>query len=185
MTMPWDCYLVYQHKDICHQDERMALFERYEVIMEGFAIPQMERMAGYGTRRYNRHVMHNLMTSFAPVVRGMAETSHKHQDPCEKPIMMWSRICDLARDTLTEFPDKDQIERLRDRCDNMYETNPRIDSHTRKELDRTIYILDTVLDQWDLTEKYPLRFYPHKPEHFTLFDLKEPRAFQHLIHQHR
>lgn len=38
MPMPWDCYLVYQHKDICHQDERMALFERYEVIMEGFAI---------------------------------------------------------------------------------------------------------------------------------------------------
>lgn len=45
MTMPWTSYLVYQHKDILDQDDRMELFERYEVIMEGFIAPQVKLMA--------------------------------------------------------------------------------------------------------------------------------------------
>lgn len=63
MTMPWTSYLVYQHKDILDQDDRMELFERYEVIMDGFIAPQVKLMADL---RSTMALFNRTMKSFAP-----------------------------------------------------------------------------------------------------------------------
>lgn len=50
-----------------------------------------------------------------------------------------------------------------------------IDRDARREIDKTVYDLDTVLQQWDLTETFPLRFYPSKPAHFDTYEIEDPR----------
>ena len=175
MTMPWTSYLVYQHKDILDQDDRMELFERYEVIMEGFIAPQVKLMADV---RFSMALFDRTMKSFAPAAREMAIHDQGHRAPCEKPVMMWNHVTDLAREMLSEHPSKKQIEQFRHRCADRYDLRfPRsssIDRDARREIDKTIYDLDTVLQQWDLTEAFPLRFYPSKPAHFDTYEIEDP-----------
>ena len=172
MTMPWTSYLVYQHKDILDQDDRMELFERYEVIMEGFIAPQVKLMTGLGTRRFSMALFNRTMKSFAPAAREMAIRDQEHRAPCEKPIMMWNHITNLAREILSEHPSKQEIELLRHRCAELCDVCfPPIDDATRREIDKTVWELDTVLQGWDLTEAFPLRFYPYKPDRFDRYSI--------------
>lgn len=175
MTIPWTSYLVYQHKDILDQDDQMELFERYEVIMEGFIAPQVKLMTGYGTRRFNMATFNRTMESLASAAREMAAYDQEHQAPCEQPIMMWNHVTDLAREMLSEHPSKKQIEQFRHRCADLYDPRfPRsssIDHDARREIDKIVYDLDTVLQQWDLTEAFPLRFYPYKPDWFDRYSI--------------
>lgn len=175
MTMPWTSYLVYQHKDILDQDDRMELFERYEVIMGGFIAPQVKLMTGHGTRRFNMAAFNRTMESFASAAREMAAHDQEHQAPCEKTVMMWNHVTNLAREMLSEYPSKQEIEQLRHRCADLYDVRfPRfssIDRDARQEIDTTVFTLDTVLQQWDLTEAFPLRFYPYKPDRFDRYSI--------------
>ena len=79
---------------------------------------------------------------------------------------------------LSEHPSKKQIEQFRHRCADRYDPRiPRsssIDRDARREIDKTVYDLDTVLQQWDLTEAFPLRFYPSKPAHFDTYEIEDP-----------
>ena len=174
--MPWTSYLVYQHKDILNQDDRMELFERYEVIMDGFIAPQVRLMTGYGTRRFNMATFNRTMKSFASTAREMAAHDQEHQAPCEQPVMMWNHVTHLAREMLSEHPSKQEIEQLRHRCTDLYDVRfsrfsrfSSINRDARREIDTTVFTLDTVLQQWDLTEAFPLRFYPSKPDRFNRY----------------
>ena len=167
---------MYQHKDILDQDDRMELFERYDVIMDGFITPQVKLMTGYGTRRFNMAAFNRTMESFASAAREMAIHDQEHQAPCEKPIMMWNHVTHLAREMLSEHPSKQEIEQLRHRCADLYDARfPRfsrfscIDRDAQREIAETVWALDTVLQQWDLTEAFPLRFYPSKPDRFNRY----------------
>ncbi len=178
MTMTWTSYLVYQHKDILDQDDRMELFERYEVIMDGFIAPQVKLMTGYGTRRFSMAAFNRTMESFASAAREMAAHDQEHQAPCEQPIMIWNHVTDLARKILNEYPSKHEIERLRHRCTDLcgvrFPRFPRfssIDRDAQREIAETVFTLDTLLQQWDLTEAFPLRFYPSKPNRFDLYSI--------------
>lgn len=170
--MPWTSYLVYQHKDILDQDDRMELFERYEVIMEGFIAPQVKLMTDV---RFSMVLFDRTMKSFAPAAREMAAHDKEHQAPCEKPIMMWNHVTDLARKTLSEHPSKQEIELLRHRCANLCNVRftrfSSIDRDAQREIAETVFTLDTVLQQWDLTEVFPLRFYPSKPDRFNRYSI--------------
>lgn len=109
----------------------------------------------------------------------MAIHDQEHQAPCEKPVMMWNHVTHLAREMLSEHPNKQEIEQLRHRCADLYDVHfPRfssIDRDARREIDTTVFTLDTVLQQWDLTEAFPLRFYPSKPAHFDTYEIEDPR----------
>lgn len=176
MTLPWTSYLVYQHKDILDQDDRMELFERYDVIMDGFITPQVKLMADFGTLRFSMARFDRTMKTFAPAAREMAIRDQEHRAPCEKPVMMWNHITDLAREMLSEHPSKQEIKLLRHRCSELgYVGFPRINRDLQREIDKTVWELDNVLQQWDLTEAFPLRFYPSKPSHFDTYEIEDPR----------
>lgn len=111
--------------------------------------------------------------------------TYQSADWCENTIrgalfwkVMWNHVTDLAREMLSEHPSKQEIEQFRHRCADRY--NPRfprsssIDHDARREIDKTVYDLDTVLQQWDLTEAFPLRFYPSKPAHFDAYEIEDP-----------
>ena len=80
---------------------------------------------------------------------------------------------------LSEHPSKREIELLRHRCADLCGVQfPRFSSvnrDTQQEIDKTVYDLDTILQQWDLTEAFPLRFYPSKPAHFDTYEIEDPR----------
>ena len=158
MTLPWTSYLVYQHKDILDQDDRMELFERYEVIMEGFIAPQVKLMADV---RFSMALFDRTMKSFAPTAREMAIHDQEHQAPCEKPVMMWNRLSDLASDTLSTHPTKQEIMNLRKKCGNVFygTVGISLDRDTEGELWQTVNELDTLLKHWDENTERLLRFY--------------------------
>lgn len=89
--------------------------------------------------------------------------------------MMGNHVTDLAREMLSEHPSKQEIEQFRHRCADLYDPRfPRsssIDRDARREIDKIVYDLDTVLQQWDLTEVFPLRFYPYKPDRFDRYSI--------------
>ena len=43
---------------------------------------------------------------------------------------------------------------------------------------RTIYALDNLLVKWDLTEKFPLRFYAEAPEYVRLYEIDTDKLTQ-------
>ena len=116
------------------------------------------------------------MKSFAPAAREMAAHDQEHQAPCEKPVMIWNHVTHLAREMLSEHPSKQEIEQLRHRCADLYDVRfsrfsrfSSIDRDAQREIAETVFTLDTVLQQWDLTEAFPLRFYPSKPDRFNRY----------------
>lgn len=127
------------------------------------------------TFAFNMALFDRTMKSFAPAAREMTIRDQEHRAPCEKPVMMWNHITHLAREMLSEHPSKKQIEQFRHRCADLYDPRfPRsssIDHDARREIDKTVYNLDTVLQQWDLTETFPLRFYPSKPDRFDRYSI--------------
>lgn len=134
-----------------------------------------DHVGGNGTRRFNMAAFNRTMESLASAAREMAAYDQEHQAPCEQPIMMWNHVTDLAREMLSEHPSKKQIEQFRHRCADLYDPRfPRsssIDHDARREIDKIVYDLDTVLQQWDLTEAFPLRFYPYKPDRFDRYSI--------------
>ena len=157
MTLPWTSYLVYQHKDVLDQDDRMELFERYEVIMKGFIAPQVKLMADV---RFSMALFDRTMKSFAPAAREMAIRDQEHRAPCEKPVMMWDKLSHIACETLSTQPTKQEIKLLRKKCLNCFAGTMPYDRDTEGEMWQTVNELDTLLKNWDENTERLLRFYP-------------------------
>lgn len=84
---------------------------------------------------------------------------------CEKPVVMWDKLSDLACETLSTHPTKTEIMNLRKKCGNVFygTVGMSLDRDTEGELWQTVGELDTLLKHWDKdgtdTERL-LRFYP-------------------------
>lgn len=84
---------------------------------------------------------------------------------CEKPIMMWDKLSDLASDTLSTHPTKQEIMNLREKCYNSFygTVGMSLDRDTEGELWQTVNEIDTLLKHWDEDGQDTaslLRFYP-------------------------
>ena len=111
---------------------------------------------------------------------GPAETAHymairdKHDKiRCEEPVMMWDRLTDLARETISIHPTKDQIEQLVHRCQEKLNSPDGTDYFMHQELKRTIDKLGILLKFWDQTDASLIRFYPpSKAARFNRYDIR-------------
>ena len=127
MTMPQASYLVYQYPYIhdADRDDRLKLLDRYESIMDGFIVPQIKLMIGYGTPRFNRFTFNRTTKAFSPIAYEMAKRDAQEDALCEKPIIAWTHLSDLACDVLNTHPSKEQIELLHEQCLKMDDTAKR------------------------------------------------------------
>lgn len=175
MTMPQASYLVYQYPYIhdADRDDRLKLLDRYESIMDGFIIPQIKLMIGYGTPRFNRFTFNSTTKALSPIAYEMAKRDAEEDALCEKPIIAWTHLSDLACDVLDVHPSKEQIELLHERCCEMDDTTRRTTRELRQEIYETIWDLDMVLEGWDFIKGRQLRFYPSKPAHFERYTISK------------
>lgn len=98
-------------------------------------------------------------------VQGMAIQDKHDKRRCEKPIMMWDKLSDLACETLRTHPTKQEIMNLREKCYNSFygTVGMSLDRDTEGELWQTVGELDTLLKHWDEDGQDTtslLRFYP-------------------------
>ena len=180
MTMPWTSYLMWEYPHVTSHIDDMALFDRYEVIMDGFIRPQMEIMAHFGTKRANKIQCEVGMRLAEPIAYEMARVSHERKDPCEKPVMAWTHIPDLVLEALSEYPDKEQIKECRRACESILNATHgwKRRQPSNMEVYHTIYALDNLLVKWDLTERFPLRFYAEAPEYVQLYEIDTNKLTQ-------
>lgn len=180
MTMPWKSYLMWEYPHVTSRVDGMTLFDRYEVIMDGFIRPQIEIMARFGTKQADKVHYEVGMRLAEPLAYEMACVSHERHDPCEKPVMAWERIPDLVLEALSEHPDKEQIKECRRACESILNATHgwKRQRPENSEVYRTIYALDNLLVKWDLTEKFPLRFYAEAPEYIRLYEIDTDKLTQ-------
>lgn len=183
MAMHWTSYLVRLHPEVDSMDERMEQAQRSEVITDGFIRPQADEIAlayetknvfqrliqditSYGTRDPNRIISH-----LAPHAYQLAIQDQREQIPCVAPIMMWDYLYEPARETLSPEPRKEEIKQLRRICNALLDDHPELDRKVIKEIYRTIWMMDTVLEEWFINEHHPLRFYAEKPNWFDRYSI--------------
>lgn len=175
MTMPQASYLVYQYPYIhdADSDDRLKLLDRYESIMNGFIVPQIRLMIGYDTPQFNRFTFNRTTSAFSPIAYEMAKRDAEEDALCEKPIIAWNHLSDLACDLLDTHPSKEQIELLHERCLEMDDTAKRTTRELHQEIYETIWDLDRVLEEWDFIKGRQLYFYPSKPAHFERYNISK------------
>lgn len=158
---------------------------RIEAITEGFIRPQAQEMAI--TLEDSRNILRSLKLIYRkgastdpneiikramPQIRLMAIQDQHDFVPCERSIMMWDHLDELTRDVLSKKPTKKQILELRYKCVELLDdVHDKVDWETDKEIHRTIWALNTVLQEWELNKKFPLRFHPYKPERFDRYSI--------------
>ena len=185
MAMHWNTYLVRLYPDVNHMDAWEERMRRMERITEGFILPQAQEMAlALDDARsalesldlnYERDVPthpNSIIARIEPRIRLMAIHDQYDNVPCVMPIMMWDHLDELTRNILSNKPTKEQIMQLRYRCIEMLDGHyDKIDWETDKEIHRTIWALNAVLQQWELNKSYPLRFHPYKPARFDRYSI--------------
>ena len=185
MTMHWDTYLVRLNPDVNCMDAWQERLYRKDAITEGFIRPQAQEMAL--ALEDSRNVLHSLNLIYRqgastnpdqiikhvePRIRLMAIQDQYDRVPCEAPLMMWDHLDELTRDVLSKKPTKKQIMELRYKCIQMLDDpHDKIDWETDKEIHRTVSVMNTVLQDWELNKDYPLRFYPYKPVTFDRYSI--------------
>ena len=185
MTMHWDTYLVRLNPDVSSMDAWQERLYRKDAITEGFIRPQAQEMAL--ELEDSRNVLHSLNLIYRrgastnpdqiikhaqPRIRLMAIQDQYDSVPCEAPLMMWDHLDELTRDVLSKTPTKKQIMELRYKCIQMLDGPlEKIDWETNKEIHRTVSVMNTVLQDWELNKDYPLRFYPYKPDRFDRYSI--------------
>ena len=61
---------------------------------------------------------------------------------------------------------------LRYKCIQMLDVPlEKIDYESDKEIHRTVWAMNAVLQDWELNKDYPLRFYPYKPDRFDRYSI--------------
>lgn len=185
MAMHWNTYLVRLYPDVNHMDAWEERIRRTQLITEGFIRPQAQEMAlalddarnaleslDLNYERDTPTHPNSIIARIEPRIRLMAIHDQYDNAPCVMPIMMWDHLDELTRDILSNKPTKDQIMQLRYRCIEMLDGHyDKIDWETDKEIHRTIWALNTVLQQWELNKSYPLRFHPYKPVRFNRYSI--------------
>ena len=187
MTMHWNTYLVRLNPDVNDMDAWQERLYRRDAITEGFIRPQAQEMAL--ALEDSRNVLHSLnlnpinqrgastnpdqiIKHAQPRIRLMAIQDQYDSVPCEAPLMMWDHLDELTRDVLSKKPTKKQIMELRYKCIQMLDSPlEKIDWETNKEIHRTVSVMNTVLQDWELNKDYPLRFYPYKPDRFDRYSI--------------
>lgn len=185
MTMHWDTYLVRLNPDVSSMDAWQERLYRKDAITEGFIRPQAQEMAL--ALEDSRNILHSLNLIYRrgaslnpdqiikhvePRIRLMAIQDQYDSVPCEAPLMMWDHLDKLTRDVLSKKPTKKQIMELRYKCIQMLDSPlEKIDWETNKEIHRTVSVMNTVLQDWELNKDYPLRFYPYKPDRFDRYSI--------------
>lgn len=169
--MHWDTYLVRLNPDVSGMDAWQERLYRKDAITEGFIRPQAQEMAL--ELENSRNILHSLNLIYRrgastnpdqiikhaqPRIRLMAIQDKHDKRRCEKPIMMWDKLSNLACEALSTHPTKQEIMYLHQRCIEMLR-GP-IDRDTEGEIWQTVNELDTLLDSWDENTERLLRFYP-------------------------
>lgn len=185
MAMHWNTYLVRLYPDVNHMDAWEERMRRMERITEGFILPQAQEMAlalddarsaleslDLNYERDTPTHPNAIIARIEPRVRLMAIHDQYDNIPCVVPIMMWDHLDELTREILSKKPTKEQIMQLRYQCIGMLDGPfEKIDWETDKEIHRTIWAMNAVLQQWDLNKDYPLRFYSYKPVRFDRYSI--------------
>lgn len=137
----------------------MQRSHRADVIMRGYIYPQVEdKLAVNGTVEDDDE-FDRIIDELTPAVHDMAIQDKHDGRRCEKPVMMWDKLTDLASATLSTHPTKQEIMNLRKLCLNSFSGTLTIDRETEGEIWQTLNELDTLLKYWNESTAQLLRFY--------------------------
>lgn len=157
-NMNWTSCLVRTHPEGEQGLDHMRLRHRIEVINEGFFYPQARASVG-----------RNDPDRINSIVKG---------------LLTWAHLSDLARDTLSVYPSKHEIEVLLSKCRAVLDlrhlghhgtlrkkkyTNP--DESVEREICYTIWELERVLKEWGPSDAKPLHFYSRQTRRFQAYEL--------------
>ena len=162
MTMRWTSYLVLHLPEVAAMPDWMQRSHRADVIMRGYIYPQVEDKLIAAGKANDDDAFDQMIDDLTFTVQGMAIQDKHDKRRCEKPIMMWDRLSDLASNTLSTHPTKQEIMNLRKKCGNVFygTVGMSLDRDTEGELWQTVGELDTLLKHWDENTERLLRFYP-------------------------
>jgi len=168
MAMPWSSYLTYHHKAVSSMPDWMQREHRARIILNGYIRPQARKMATNGGE------FDLIMDTETPTAHDMAIRDKHDRIRCEEPIMMWDRLTDLAQETMSTHPTKDEIEQLVHLCqEKLNDFNAVADYFTQQELKLTIDKLGLILKHWDRMDVSLIRFYPpSKAARFNRYDIR-------------
>ena len=166
-NMDWTSCLVRTHPEGEQGLDHMRLGHRIEVINEGFFYPQARAIIG----RNDPDRINSIVKGLRLKARTIATREMRGGTPCEMPIMTWEHLSNLARDTLSPKPSKEEIKQLRKTCIALLDDGIDRDPKIVKEIYRTIGVTNTVLEEWFINEHHPLRFYAEKPTWFDRYSI--------------
>lgn len=173
--MRWTSYLVLHLPEVAAMPDWMQRPHRADVIMRGYIYPQVEDKLIADGKANDDDAFDQIIAELTPVVYDMAIQDKHDKRRCEKPIMMWDKLSDLASDTLSTHPTKQEIMNLREKCYNTFfgTVGMSLDSDTEGELWQTVNEIDTLLKHWDEDGQDTaslLRFYPAGSSKTARFD---------------
>ena len=180
-NMDWTSCLVRTHPEGEQGLDHMRLGHRIEVINEGFFYPQARAIVG----KDDVDAINRIIKGARIKARTIATREMRGGIPCEMPIMTWTYIDNLACDTLSVYPSKEEIVLLLNKCyralDLLQQGRHRKngkkikinDSHenAEQEICYTIWELERVLREWGLSDTHPLHFYSHNTRRFSAYEL--------------
>jgi hypothetical protein len=153
----------------------MQRSHRTDVILKGYIYPQVEDKFIAAGKADDDDAFDQIIDELTPAVRDMVIQDKHEGRRCEKPIMMWDRLSDLASDTLSTHPTKQEIMNLRKKCSNVFygTVGMSLDRETEGELWQTVNEIDTLLRHWDEDGQDTaslLRFYSNTSNKTARFD---------------
>lgn len=172
MTLRWTSYLVLHLPEVSNMPDWMQRDHRADVIMRGYIYPQVEDKLAADGKANDDDAFDQMIDELTPTVRDMAIQDKHDKIRCERLIMMWDKLSDLACETLSTHPTKQEIENLIDMCHRVFfgTVGMSLDRDTEGELWQTVNELDTLLKHWDETTAQLLRFYARTSSKTARFD---------------
>ena len=140
--------------------------------MRGYIYPQVEDKLIADGKANDDDAFDQMIDDLTFTVQGMAIQDKRDKIRCERPIMMWDKLSDLACSTLSTHPTKQEIMNLREKCYNTFfgPVGMSLDRDTEGELWQTVNEIDTLLKHWDENTAKLLRFYSRTSSKTARFD---------------
>ena len=157
--MHWTSYLVLHLPGVDAMPDWMQRNHRADVIMRGYIYPQVDEKLLNDGKTGDDDEFDRIIDELTPAVHDMAIQDKHDHIRCEKPIMMWDLLSDLASRTLSTHPTKREIKNLRKMCLNLFSGTITIDRDMEAELWWTVGGLELLLKHWDKSTAQRLRFY--------------------------
>jgi len=160
--MRWKSYLVLHLPEVSTMPDWMERRERFDVIMRSYIYPQVEDKLIADGKANDDDAFDQMIEHLTSTVQAMAIQDKHDKRRCERPIMMWDKLSDLACETLSVHPTKTEIMNLRKKCFNSFygTVGMSLDRDTESELWQTVGEIDTLLKNWGENTERLLRFYP-------------------------